>query len=71
MLGTKTVCPSMFDRLLRVASLSFFFLVLTCALYYVTTNPEVDKTLYEEIQTELGDNAVTETNLEDLVFVFY
>ena len=38
-------------------------------MYFIATHPEVDKKVYEEIQTVLGDENVDHTNIGNLVYV--
>ena len=40
---------------------------LACVIYFVATHPDVDKKLYEEIKTVLGDRKVDGTNMKDLM----
>ena len=38
-------------------------------MYFIATHPEVDKKVYEEIQTVLGEETVDHTNIGNLVYV--
>ena len=49
------------------SSLSLSFSVLTWAIYYIATHPELDKKMYEEIKAVLGDKDVDHTTIGDLV----
>ena len=40
---------------------------LACVIYFVATHPDVDKKLYEEIKTALGDRKMDGTNMKDLM----
>ena len=40
------------------------------ALYFVATNSDVDKKVYEEIQSVLGDKNLDGSNMAGLVYVF-
>ena len=53
---------------LHVSYLTFFHVsVLACVIYYIATHSDVDKKLYEEIKTVLGDRKVDEINMKDLM----
>lgn len=43
--------------------------MLACVIYYVATHPDVDKKLYEEIKTVLGDRKVDGINMKDLIYL--
>lgn len=43
--------------------------VLAWGLYFIATHPEVDKKVYEEIKTVLGDEDVDHTNISSLVYL--
>ena len=49
-----------------------YFLCLTvvaAALQYIASEPEVDRKLFEEIETVLGDKDVNGTSIDNLVYV--
>lgn len=43
--------------------------LLAWALYFIASHPDVDKKVYEEIQTVLGDEDVDHTNMASLVYL--
>ena len=65
--------PIWFDQLthhLQCSTFSmrvFFIPVLTSAVFYLATHPDVDKKLQEEFKTVLGDKDVNASNIDKLV----
>ena len=41
--------------------------VLTWAIYYITTNPNVEQKLMEEVKSVLGDDDINHENIGDLL----
>ena len=45
----------------------FFITVLTSAVFYLATHPDVDRKLQEEFKNVLGDKNVNASNIDKLV----